>query len=212
MITPRQTLALATTLLALGIMSGCATMNADECRNADWRIVGYEDGLQGAGGDRIGQHREACAKHSVTPDLEAYQSGRTIGLKEFCQPLTGFHLGSAGRNYNGVCPDNLETDFLAAYRDGRELYRYQGRVNTIESTIRSRHSEIETIKQTLTENEALIISGDTSKEDRVLLLKEMWDLAKHQGELEEEIKNLEIERASRIQELEDYRAQVQDLY
>ena len=50
MITPRQTLALATTLLALGIMSGCATMNADECRNADWRIVGYEDGLQGAGG------------------------------------------------------------------------------------------------------------------------------------------------------------------
>ena len=70
MITARQTLALATTLLALGILSGCATMSQDECRMADWYSVGFEDGVRGAGADNIGKHREACAEHGIAADVE----------------------------------------------------------------------------------------------------------------------------------------------
>jgi hypothetical protein len=33
-------------LFALG---GCAGMDAEECRTADWRAIGYEDGVQGEG-------------------------------------------------------------------------------------------------------------------------------------------------------------------
>ena len=38
---------LAVLLTALG---GCAGMGADECRTADWRAIGYEDGVQGHSG------------------------------------------------------------------------------------------------------------------------------------------------------------------
>jgi hypothetical protein len=209
-----QTTRLATlaALLALGALSGCASMSQEECKLADWYTVGFEDGSRGYTADRIGQHREACAEHGVAPDLQAYQSGREAGLREYCRPTTGFRLGSGGNHYNGVCPGDLEASFMPAYQDGRQLYRLQSRVNTIESTINSRHGDIESIKQTLAEDEALVIAGDTSREDRVLLLKEIWDLAKRQGELEEEIKNLQVERASRIQELENYRSEIANLY
>jgi hypothetical protein len=199
-------------LLGLGGLSGCASMSQEECRLADWYTVGYEDGVRGNSGDRIGQHREACAEHGIAPDFQAYQSGREAGLREFCRPANGFRLGSGGRNYNGVCPGDLESEFLTAHQDGRHLYRLQSRVNTIEATIDNRHGEIDGLKQTLSQDEALVIASDTSREDRVLLLKEMWDLAKRQGELEEEIQNLEIERARRIQELENYRSEIANLY
>ena len=64
-------------LLAAALLSACATgMGKDECAAADWRTIGYEDGLHGFPADRIGAHRVACAKHQVTPDLAAYMEGR----------------------------------------------------------------------------------------------------------------------------------------
>ncbi|MET0809299.1 MAG: DUF2799 domain-containing protein [Pseudoxanthomonas sp.] len=94
-----------TAVLSLGLLlsallilalSGCATMNKDECLTVDWRTVGYEDGVAGRSGDRIAQHRKACAKHGVAPDLDAYQSGRDQGLREYCQPDNGYQLGARG--------------------------------------------------------------------------------------------------------------------
>ncbi|MFB3107496.1 MAG: DUF2799 domain-containing protein, partial [Pseudomonadales bacterium] len=96
-------------------LSGCATMSGDECVTSDWTTIGYEDGVRGHTADRIGQHRKACAKHGVTPDFAAYQSGRDLGLVEYCQPSRGFSVGSNGGRYNGVCSVNLEGDFLDAY-------------------------------------------------------------------------------------------------
>ena len=63
---------LVTIIIAMG-MSGCASMSADECAVSDWNAIGYEDGAQGYTADRLGNHRKACAKHGVAPDLQAYQ-------------------------------------------------------------------------------------------------------------------------------------------
>jgi hypothetical protein len=42
------------------VLSACATgMGKDECVAADWRTIGYEDGLHGYPADRIGAHRVA---------------------------------------------------------------------------------------------------------------------------------------------------------
>ncbi|HNR23202.1 MAG TPA: DUF2799 domain-containing protein [Steroidobacteraceae bacterium] len=71
-------------------------MSGNECRTVDWRTIGYEDGVAGHSGDRVAQHRRACAKHGVTPDLAQYQDGRSEGLREYCQPSNGFRVG-AGR-------------------------------------------------------------------------------------------------------------------
>src|SRR5687767_3457821 len=78
----------AMTLLALA--TACSSsMSKDECRTVDWRTVGYEDGVAGRAGDRIGDHRRACAEYGVSPNLAAYQAGRTQGLREYCQPHNG---------------------------------------------------------------------------------------------------------------------------
>ena len=212
MITARQTLALATTLLALGILSGCATMSQDECRMADWYSVGFEDGVRGAGADNIGKHREACAEHGIAPDFDRYQAGRDSGLVEFCQPSKAYRLGVAGGGYNGVCNSELEEDFLIAYRDGRHLYKLQSQVNSVDSALRSKRAKIEDNKQLLTDKELLVIADETTKEDRILLLKEIWELGKMQGELEEEILELEKIRILRVQDLENYRQEIEYQY
>src|SRR3954465_4724012 len=88
-------------LVALG-MSGCSTMNKQECLAVDWRTVGYEDGVAGYSGDRIAQHRKACAKYGVQTDLSQYQDGRAQGLREYCKPANGYQLAARGGSYNGV--------------------------------------------------------------------------------------------------------------
>lgn len=89
--------------LAALVMGGCATMSGDECMATDWSAVGYVDGASGFTTERFSRHRKACAKHGVTADFGAYQSGRDQGLVEYCQPGRGFDVGSNGGRYYGVC-------------------------------------------------------------------------------------------------------------
>ena len=70
----------AALLAALAALAGCNSMSEQECLATDWRTVGYEDGVNGFSGDRIGRYRNACSEHGVTPDLGEYQSGREQGL------------------------------------------------------------------------------------------------------------------------------------
>jgi hypothetical protein len=111
---------LSAALIALAV-SGCASMNEDQCVTSDWHAVGFEDGANGYSSDRFGTYRKACAKHGITPDFRAYQVGRDEGLVEFCQPSRGYNLGLSGRSYNGVCDVALEEEFLDAYRVGHQL-------------------------------------------------------------------------------------------
>ena len=64
-----KTLAAAGILAGLWALAGCSSMSANECMATDWRTVGYEDGVSGYSGDRVGQYRKACTKHGVSPDL-----------------------------------------------------------------------------------------------------------------------------------------------
>ncbi len=54
----------------LAVLAGCASLDRDECVNADWYAIGLEDG--------------ACAKHNIAPNSERYLAGRNDGpaLKE----------------------------------------------------------------------------------------------------------------------------------
>ena len=83
-------------------------MNESECRNADWRMIGMEDGIDGRQQSYIGKHRQACAKHDITPDSVAYRQGYSEGLKQYCTEMKGFVLGKKGAAYHGVCPPESE--------------------------------------------------------------------------------------------------------
>jgi hypothetical protein len=190
------------------IMSGCASMNADQCAMSDWHAVGYEDGSRGYTSDRFGQYRKACAKHSVAPDFQAYQVGRKEGLVEYCQPSRGFNLGAAGGRYNGVCDVAMEEEFLDAYRVGSQLYTLRSNVNRVNGAITSREQRIAENVETIAAKQATLIAADTTVEDRVLILADLKRLSEEQGELEAEIEQLIDERARHETELADYQTTV----
>ena len=195
-----------TIVVSLGFISlgGCASMNSAECETGDWRAIGYEDGSRGYTSDRFGDHRKACAKHGVTADFSSYQEGRNAGLVEFCQPSRGFSLGSNGGSYNGVCSANREADFLDAYRAGQQLYTLRSNYNNAAALIYSKERELEEIDIVTGENAVLLISPDTSNEERVRLVTDMKHLSERKGKLEAEIKMLIVDRARYEQELRNY--------
>lgn len=193
------------------MFSGCATMSSDECVTSDWSTIGYEDGARGYTTQRIGQHRKACAKHGVTPDLTAYQRGREQGLQEYCQPNRGFNVGVNGGQYHGVCAVNVEADFLDAYNTGYQLYALRADVNRANNAIHSNERELVRIEKSVRAKEAALISDSTTQADRVILLADLKDLSERAGAIEAEIKDLYDVRARAEVQLEQYQVLVADL-
>lgn len=197
-------------VLAMLLMSGCASMSGDECIATDWSAVGYEDGARGFTTERFSKYRRACAKQGVTADFGAYQAGRDDGLVEYCQPGRGYDVGVNGGRYYGVCNVDLEADFLDAYNEGHHLYTLRANVNRASSSIRARENELERIEDEMLRKELALIDGETTMEQRVLLLKDLKDLSERTGRLEAEIHELYEQLAQHQVELDNYQASVVD--
>jgi hypothetical protein len=193
----------ASALLVLAL-SGCATMDKSECTTVDWRTVGYEDGVAGRSGDRIAQHRKACAKHGVTPDLDAYQTGREQGLREFCQPENGYQLGTRGASYYGSCAVDLRNDFETAYHAGLELHSKRARVANATNALEATHNELLQIEHDLVGITALILDRKTENVVRAQALLDAKNLAERQGKLKAQIPQLEADRQAYQRDLDNY--------
>jgi hypothetical protein len=189
-------------LLALG---GCSAMSRPECEVSDWRAVGFEDGAKGASVTRIGDYRKACSKYSVTPDLEAYRAGYAQGVETFCREANGFSVGERGGNYEGICPAELEEDFLAGYRSGRHLFELNGAVNSVSAQISNKRRALREIQETLTEKETRLLAKDTPDNERPVLAADIYDLGRRQGTLEADLNALQRELGARQEELDRYR-------
>ena len=201
-----KTLARFGILAGLCALAGCSSMSANECLATDWRTVGYEDGVSGYSGDRVGHYRKACSKHGVTPDLNAYQNGRDQGLKEFCKPLNGFHVGAGGRGYNGICPSELDGPFVAAYESGRQLFNLRARVGNTANEIESMRAESARIESDLVSAGTQILDPSLTKEQRAQLLIDSKHMAERKGEIKAQIPQLESDLQAYQRELDDYRA------
>jgi hypothetical protein len=199
-----ERLALVTVMVyGLGLY-GCASMSEQECLVTDWRSVGFEDGVAGRTEGSIAGYRQACSQHGVTPNLDQYRSGHAEGVEVYCRAGNAFEVGHRGARYQGVCPAGTEQEFLAAYSEGRQLYELEGAVRTIDNQISARYRHLETIKKDLTAAAAAIVADETSAERRAELLLETASMAKEQGQIEEEIEALEVERALRVDDLVAY--------
>jgi len=193
-------------LLGVFLLPGCATLSEEECLTADWRMIGYEDGVKGQSGAQIGQHREACADHGVTPDMDAYRQGREEGLRQYCQPENGYRMGARGASYGGICPSDTADVFRAAYLEGKHLFELSSSVRRTENKIRSKEQELQQVKTALKDNAAAIIRPGTSNDVRARLVIDSHDLVKRQGTLEAELDDLEVEAAHKRDRLEMARA------
>jgi hypothetical protein len=201
-----KTLASVGILAGLWALAGCSSMSVNECLATDWRTVGYEDGVSGYSGDRVGQYRKACTKHGISPDLTAYQQGRDQGLREFCKPLNGFRVGARGRGYNGVCPSELDGSFLEAYESGRQLYNLRSRVNSAANQINSMRAESDRIDTDLVSVGTQMMNSSLTKEQRAQLLIDTKHMAERKGETKASLPQLESDLHMYQRELDDYRA------
>ena len=175
-------------ILGCVVLSGCATLGKDECLSADWRTIGYEDGAYGFPASRIGNHREACAKHGITPDFDLYEQGRIQGLSEYCTPRKGYGLGAAGKQYQNICPANLEPAFLEGYSQGRIFHKAQIEVKGHRSELKKLYADLDAVKQKLDDFEIELVRDESiGPRRRGYLLEEIKTLSDRQRTLEADI-------------------------
>jgi len=173
------------------LLQGCATLNKDECRLADWRLIGYQDGVAGKSAATVGEYREDCAKHAVVPDLDAYRAGREEGLQQYCKEGNGFRLGNAGRGFAAICPTALEDDFRDAYNAGRKLYLARSEVNKTQSRINNSQQTLSSLEKSRAQKLAALIAGGLKADQRVMILYDINELQQEMNSVEVEIVDLE---------------------
>lgn len=157
---------------------GCASMDKDECLVADWRLIGFQDGVRGKSAAAVGTYRKDCADYHVVPDLDAYQAGRREGLRQYCVPANGYRLGNAGRAYNAVCPAPVERAFRAAYNTGRDIYLARSRVNNTQSKIQQQQQAIQSLEGDRQDRLMGMIQRGVTSEQRVQMLYDVATIEK----------------------------------
>ena len=203
--TRKRNLLLTGAILAvLALLQGCATLDKDECMLADWRLIGYQDGVAGKSAAVIGDYREDCAKHAVVPDLDAYRAGRKEGLQQYCKADNGYRLGNAGRGLPAVCPMALEGAFRAAYNAGRKLYLARSAVNKTHSRINNHKQTLSNLEKSRAEKLAALIADGLKADQRVMILYDINELQQEMNSVEGEIVDLELD-------LEDQQARLDHL-
>ena len=127
-----QTIKLLLPLFLAASLSGCATLNRDECMTGDWYHLGTRDGSAGYPMSRLNEHRSACAEFGVYPDEAQYVAGRNAGLAAYCQPANAVRQGLAGNGYSGVCPLPMHYQFAELNRIAYAVHDAHERLESLE--------------------------------------------------------------------------------
>jgi hypothetical protein len=130
-------------ILALGsLLSGCASLNKAQCISANWFDLGVDNALSGKRSNYVAEHTQACAKHAITPDFEAYKKGWESGVIKFCTAQSGWRYAMNGRYYHDTCSEEAERDFLPAYRLGRKIRDKKDQLKALEADSRELYKSL----------------------------------------------------------------------
>jgi hypothetical protein len=110
------------TILMAYALSGCATMSPEECLQANWEEVGYNDAVEGYPVSRSSEHREACASTGVQVDFELYRNGHALGLPYYCTRETGFETADHGGDFATQCRRETFPNYLVGYSEGLDVF------------------------------------------------------------------------------------------
>ncbi len=172
------------------MLSGCATLNKNECLTADWITIGYEDGIRGQSPERIGQHRKACADYGISPDLHAYQQGFAQGVVLFCTAHNGYKRGKQGYEYLTFCPDEVESSFRQGYDAGKDVYLASNKRGELLSELEQIEKKQINLQKQISEYENELFSGTSSKEQKKRIYRKINELKEDHYYLSEDYDNL----------------------
>jgi len=195
--------------LALG---SCATMSAEQCMAGDWSGQGYVDGQQGLTMSRLDDHAEACAKHGVTPDAGAYAAGRRQGLVSYCTPYKGFEVGRSGSAYAGVCPSELEADFVYAYRDGQVVHAAEQALSDARGRVDSLGARLEELDDKIVAKQAEARADGLTEEQRDQIRNRIQEIRRERADTERDWRRAQDEVDDAERDVRDVRWRFRDQY
>jgi hypothetical protein len=108
-------------------------------------------------------------------------------MQFYCSEENGFELGRRGRGYPNICPLELEPSFRTGYLKGKELYKY-------ESKIASLQRRLEKLDRKISKKETELYSDNPSDEQRTKIRSELKSLDLEYRDVSREIKYMEITR------------------
>ena len=176
--------------LSLAGLGGCANMNKAECETANWQAIGYEDGATGARDSQFSQHRQECASHGITANIDDYLAGHAEGAKKYCTQTNGFFLGVKGTNYNRNCPDDLAANFLSGLNDGKQVYQAKRSMDSAEDELQRTYARIENFEDVIADKTNLMIADGLVRAERL--------------EIRQQIEELELNMLALIDQVPEY--------
>ncbi len=198
----RTHLIIIAAVLALAGCGGGASVSQNQCIASDWQTLGYRDGTNGVNSSQLLAHQDACVKHGIIPDREGYMLGWREGIREYCAPYNAFSVGERGVRYDNICPNDLQADFIAAYKDGRALFKARGEVTRLQNLIARNESRREKIKAELLAAAAEQLNPMMTTQERVALLARMQRLNEEQRRIRRELPHHRYELQLKTTELE----------
>jgi hypothetical protein len=195
--------------LALG---SCATMSAEQCMAGDWSGQGYVDGQSGLTMSRLDEHAEACVKHGVVPDAAAYAAGRRQGLVHYCTPYKGFEVGRTGSGYAGVCPSELESEFVPAYRDGQIVHEVEQALTNARGRVDSLGARLEELDDKIVAKQAEARAEGLTDEQREQIRNRIQEIRRERADTERDWRRAQDEIDDAERDVRDVRWRFRDQY
>ena len=128
-------------LVACAILTGCATMSPEECLQANWEEIGYNDAIEGHPVSRSQAHREACAETGVSVDFELYRHGYTLGLPYYCTRATGFESADHGGGYAAQCVSDEFPEYASGYSEGLDVFALKRKLRELNKRIEDKSAQ-----------------------------------------------------------------------
>jgi hypothetical protein len=118
-------------------VSGCTTLSAPECQEADWYRVGFTDGARGQTDKVFAEYVNSCSAYYLDPDEEEYRKGYEEGIKQYCQYKNGEALGQLNRLYKEVCPSGMQREIKSGYQSGKAIYDLRQQIEKDEKQLKT---------------------------------------------------------------------------
>ena len=187
-------------LVVLGIPSGCATMTAEECRQANWEEVGFNDAGAGHEITRSADHREACAEAGVTVDFNAYREGYALGLPYYCTATQGFETADHGGGYAAQCELEKFPEYADGFDQGVAVYALIRARDGLAATLSDKRDQSEALLDQIADLKVQQQNPDISRDQRRNLryqqnrLEDLYrDLVADNSQIERRITDLDNE-------------------